>query len=230
MKRTVILHYHLFKNAGTSVDAVLKRSFGERWITREFPANGGDNSGMIGEWIRDNPDAVAFSSHTMMGPIPQVQDVRIITFMLIRDPIERIQSAYRFERRQKAETWGAKLAKKHDFEGYVRARLERPGDRQCRNFQVHRLAALCPGEGSELDQAKTAAGLITVLGTVKNFSLSIDRLAAVLEPDHLLQVSETWENRSNHKLDQDTDLGFLRNLNQDDYELCAFVTALEDGE
>jgi len=28
-RRGVIIHYHLFKNAGTSVDAILRRNFGE---------------------------------------------------------------------------------------------------------------------------------------------------------------------------------------------------------
>jgi len=36
MARTILIHYHLFKNAGTSLDAVLKENFGDKWITREF--------------------------------------------------------------------------------------------------------------------------------------------------------------------------------------------------
>ena len=36
-----IFHYHLFKNAGTSLDASLKENFeaGTEWLTEEFPAN-----------------------------------------------------------------------------------------------------------------------------------------------------------------------------------------------
>ena len=37
--RTIILHYHLFKNAGTSIDAILKDNFDEKWVTREFESS-----------------------------------------------------------------------------------------------------------------------------------------------------------------------------------------------
>lgn len=167
--RTIILHYHLFKNAGTSVDAILKRNFPGRWVTREFPVKGDNNTAQVEDWIRETPDAIAYSSHTMMGPLPQVEGVRIISFMLLRDPIERIKSAYRFERTQTADTWGAQLAKTHDFEGYVRARLARKGDRQCRNFQTYRLASMMPGAGPELDRAKQALAALTVVGRVEAF-------------------------------------------------------------
>ena len=177
-ERTIILHYHLFKNAGTSVDAILKRNFPGSWVTREFPGMGGNNTALVEDWIRETPDAVAYSSHTMMGPLPQVEGVRIISYMLLRDPIERIKSAYRFERTQTADTWGAQLAKTHDFEGYVRARLARKGDRQCRNFQTYRLASMMPGAGPELDRAKQALAALTVVGRVEAFDEAMERLAA----------------------------------------------------
>lgn len=179
-ERTIILHYHLFKNAGTSVDAILKRNFGEKWVMREFPAKGGNNTALVEEWIRETPDAIAYSSHTMMGPIPEIEGVRVISFMLLRDPIQRIKSAYRFERTQVADTWGAQLAKEHDFEGYVRARLEVHGDRQCCNFQTYRLASLIPGEGPELERAKGALEEMTVVGRVEDFSTAILSLKAEL--------------------------------------------------
>ncbi len=178
MGRTIILHYHLFKNAGTSVDAILKRNFPGKWVTREFPIKGENNTALVEDWIRETPDAVAYSSHTMMGPIPQVEGVRVISFMLLRDPIERIKSAYRFERTQNADTWGAQLAKEHDFEGYVRARLARQGDRQCRNFQTYRLASMMPGEGTELERAKRALAALSVVGRVEAFDAAMGRLKA----------------------------------------------------
>ena len=183
-ERTIILHYHLFKNAGTSVDAILKRNFGDKWVTREFPAMGENNTALVEEWILETPDAIAYSSHTMMGPIPEVEGVRVISFMLLRDPIERIKSAYRFERTQQADTWGAKLAKEHDFEGYVRARLARTGDRQCRNFQTYRLASLIPGNEAELDRAREALRKITVARNVRFFNKAIRKLEVEIRKAH----------------------------------------------
>lgn len=183
MTRTVLLHYHLFKNAGTSVDQVLKQNFGSRWVTAEFPTPPQGNTPAVAEWIRGMPEAVAFSTHTALGPIPRIAGVNLITVMLLRDPLDRIRSAYRFERTQQAETWGAQLAKAHDFRGYVTTRLGRAGDRQCRNFQTHRLASLMPGEGSERDRAIAALGQLGVVGLVEDFKGTMRRLAQALRPD-----------------------------------------------
>jgi hypothetical protein len=38
--RKIILHYHLSKNAGTSLDTAFKANFGQdKWATNEFPTN-----------------------------------------------------------------------------------------------------------------------------------------------------------------------------------------------
>lgn len=186
--RTVILHHHLFKNAGTSLDQILKDNFGNAWVTREFSASPAPhgNTPEVESWIRDNPEAVAFSSHTMMGPPPQVDGVRIVSMILLRDPIDRIKSAYRFERTQVADTFGAVLAKHTDLEGYVKVRLSLKHDRQCRNFQTSRLAALAPGKGSELERARQALERITVVGLVADFSGAVARLTG--------EISHTFPN------------------------------------
>lgn len=180
-KRTIILHYHLFKNAGTSLDLILKRNFPERWVTREFPRNRGDNSSMVADWIRSDPDAVAFSSHSMSGPLPVVEGVDIVSVIFLRDPVARIASAYRFERKQDATTVGANLAKQHDLEGYVRSRLAIPGDRQCRNFQTQRLATFVPGPEPELVRAKKALSLLSLVGSVERFDDALLRLDEILK-------------------------------------------------
>lgn len=183
--RTVVLHYHLFKNAGTSVDHMLKAHFGPAWVTAEFAMAGNDNTKAVQDWIADNPEAQAFSSHTMVGPLPQVEDVDIIPVIMLRNPLARIASAYRFERKQEADTWGAELAKKHDFEGYVQTRLARAGDRQCRNFQVSRLATLCPGPDSEFERAKAGLKLLHkrgVIGRIEHFNAFTEAFIARLTP------------------------------------------------
>jgi len=182
MNRTIILHYHLFKNAGTSLDRILRDNFGTRWVTAEFSTATGDNSPQVAKWIEAHPDAVAFSTHTAMGPIPQIDGVTIISVVLLRDPVARIRSAYRFERKQQAETWGAQLAKVNDLEGYVQTRLGRPGDRQCRNFQTYRLASLIPGDESELNRATRAMAQLSVVGLVEDFDKIIGQLSEKLRP------------------------------------------------
>lgn len=182
MTRTILLHYHLFKNAGTSVDHILKANFGDRWVTREFSTETRDNSAQVAAWIESTPDAVAFSTHTAVGPIPDVPGVRVLSVMMLRDPVARIRSAYRFEVTQQSDSWGAQLAKDHDLEGYVEARLARNGDRQCRNFQTTRLAMMVPGRGGERARALAALRRLTVVGLVEDFEGTLRRLEAALRP------------------------------------------------
>jgi len=224
--RTVILHYHLFKNAGTSLDQVLKENFGDAWVKREFlnVNHPSGNTPEVEAWIREQRDAVAFSSHTMMGPLPRVEGVRIVSVMLLRDPIERIKSAYRFERTQAAETFGAVLARHTNFEGYVKVRLSLPHDRQCRNFQTQRLATLVPGPGPELERARAALGQLSVVGLVSDFSGALAKLSdALAEPFPHFSWKVVHSNRSrkgeNDKLDALDAL--LAEVNADDIALLA---------
>ena len=228
-ERTIILHYHLFKNAGTSVDAILKKNFADRWVTREFPTKGGNNTALVEDWIRETPEAIAYSSHTMMGPIPQVEGVRVISFMLLRDPIERIKSAYRFERNQQAETWGARLAKEHDFEGYVRARLARPGDRQCRNFQTKRLASIVPGPGDEIDRARIALDRLSIIGLVERFDDAVNALEVSVAEAYPRfsspSIRTNTTSSSNHESDASLN-NLLLNANSHDLDVLDTAKAL----
>jgi hypothetical protein len=35
--RTLLFHFHVFKNGGSTLDAALKKNFGDRWIAIEGP-------------------------------------------------------------------------------------------------------------------------------------------------------------------------------------------------
>jgi len=223
--RTVILHYHLFKNAGTSVDHLLQSNFQNGWGNREFPGRGGNNTTLVRDWISDTPELSAFSSHTMLGPMPQIKGVRVVPFMLLRDPIERIVSAYHFERRQKAETRGARLARQHDLSGYVNARLATPGDRQCRNFQTARLAGMMPGRATETDRARQALEKLRragVVGLVSDFDSAIALLARRLQktfPDfNVTPVRANTATRPKSQVPGDL-LDLLTRINRNDLAL-----------
>lgn len=180
-ERTVILHYHLFKNAGTSFDGILQRNFPGQWLSAEFP--GADNSGQVAAWIASNPQAVVFSSHTATGPVPVIPGTRVISALFLRDPVARIRSAYLFERKQKAaDNLGARLAATSDFEGYVRGRLAVPGDRQCRNFHTVRMAQFVRRVAPELQRATEALAQLSFVGEVEQFARSMDRFARLVRP------------------------------------------------
>lgn len=180
--RTVILHYHLFKNAGTSIDELLGRNFGARWTSQEFAINRRENGAAVANFIRSNPHVRAISSHTALLPRPRVEGIEIFPIIFIRHPIDRLRSAYEFERRQNANTAGARLAKTHDFGGYLRVLLGNPRHRQIRNFQTFRLADNEPRQKhSELERAIAAIQSFPFVGLVERFDESVKKLEICLQ-------------------------------------------------
>lgn len=193
----LVLHYHLFKNAGTSVDAVLKDAYGPGWRTTEFKDQGGNNTAAVVEWLAANPETQVLSSHTMMGPVPEVPGVTVRPIMMFREPMARIRSAYLFESRQTDDTPGARLAQSTDMTGYVRHRLDSRYDRQCRDFQTYRLSTLCPGPEPELVRAREALDRLCLAGMVERFDQSMGLLARRLRPFCPgFSVRPQWLNRT----------------------------------
>lgn len=196
-KRLLILHYHLFKNAGTSVDAVLKKNLGAKWGDVEFdPPSQVDHARELASYIARHPNLVTISSHTLLAPPPELDGVAVLPVIFVRHPLARLRSAYEFERKQVADTVGARLAKETDFGGYLRSRLAVGGDRSCRDFHAFRLARLVrEGHGSERERAFRALDELPFVGLVEEFGQSMTRLKELVLP-YLpdFQDFEAWEN------------------------------------
>ncbi len=137
--RGVIIHYHLFKNAGSSVDAILEHNFGSEWAEIEGPNNKKLTPEMMTEYILDNPEKKAISSHTAVVRLPEIPGVQILPIFFFRHPLGRIQSAYEFERVQDSDSPGSKAAKAGDFAHYLAWRLSTPMLTQVVNFHAVRL-------------------------------------------------------------------------------------------
>ncbi|ORE97476.1 hypothetical protein ATO4_09157 [Aurantimonas sp. 22II-16-19i] len=197
-QRTVVLHCHIFKNAGSSVDELLKRNFGKRWTEVEFPGRGGfSNADLTHSFIRTFDQYDAVSTHTgdwWLGHDDAALSVRPIVFL--RHPILRIRSAYAFERRQDADTLGARLAKQHDFSGYVKARLDIPGDLAFRNYQARRFAAFEDRTYTDVRSAAfRALERLPFVGLVEDFAGASQRMETYLKQD--FPSFEAFEIRAN---------------------------------
>jgi len=187
--RKLIFHYHLFKNAGTSVDEMLKANFGQAWVTREFSGGHGPVQHEMVGWIRAQPEAMAFSSHTALLPAPQGPTWQVFPVIFVRHPIDRIASAYAFERRQGGDGFGAVLARNTTLAGYIEVRLAMDHDRQCRNFHCARLAQMFKADqGSEAERAMRAVAELPFVGLVEAYEQSIRRMTDWLKP-HFPQIA-----------------------------------------
>ncbi len=181
-QRAVIVHYHFFKNAGTSVDRTLRENFPSGWAQKE--ADGGQTMSPweLRAFLAANTWVMAVSSHTAELPPPRFPDVAVIPVLFIRHPLDRIRSIYDFERRQGTDTPGALAAHQMDLARYIEWRLARAQtsrDLSVADFQTHRLAkgAL---RGSPLGRAMRTVDALPFVGLVESYELSMERLEAVI--------------------------------------------------
>lgn len=189
--RTVILHYHLFKNAGTSLDATFKANFAEgEWLTKEFSPQPEKNKMEVTEWIVNNPNAKCFSSHTAILQVMQIENVKVLPVIFVRHPIDRIASVYNFEKRQTSDSFGAVLAKNTDMAGYIETRLSLKHDRQCRNFHTDRFATMISKDfGTELDRALQVLQVLPFVGIVEEFNNSLQQLETWLREEGFSEIN-----------------------------------------
>ena len=223
-KRTVILHYHFFKNAGSSLDKILKKNFKSKFLTKEFPnaKNINDKTEEVCNWIEENPDNIVFSTHSSF-PLPVADNVNIISICFLRDPIDRIKSAYKFERKQDSKNFSADLAKNVDFNEYVKVLLKEQGEGgQCSNFQTHKLSEIVPIHNNALMNANEALSRISFVGLVEEFDKSMKLLSNKLKlhfPDFVYEYNHSNKS-SSIPIEIPQDLNqLLLDYNQCDLEL-----------
>lgn len=178
-ERAVILHAHIFKNAGSTLDWALERNFGKGFVDhRDDEAMREGKREYLLTYLQENPAIQALSSHHL--PLPGPHSVGLSTFpiAILRHPIERARSAYRFERKQESDSPGARMAKQLDFPEYVKWRMEPKVGGTIRNNQVHYCGGWIKGPGfpplEEISRmAMDFAGRNPCVGLVERFDESM---------------------------------------------------------
>jgi hypothetical protein len=93
--RFILLHYHILKNAGTTVESILERNFGAGFARYDSPEPNAliPNGGLL-SFLERNPHIRAVSSHQMRYPRPESAGAIFFDLCFLRDPIDRIRSMY----------------------------------------------------------------------------------------------------------------------------------------
>ena len=159
---------------------ILKRNFGDGFVDhREDEKMMKGGQAYVEEYLHSHPATLALSSHHLPMPLTNTNLLEFKIIVMLRDPIVRVASVYRFERRQNASTPGAIAAKKYDMPDYFRWRLdERPGA-ICNYFSKY-LTTILPKESRStniIDAAQNVLDQIYFVGIVENFEDSMKILA-----------------------------------------------------
>jgi hypothetical protein len=193
-KRHVLVHFHIFKNAGMSVDRLLYESFGTGFQAYDPE----DTETCIGErdvleYLRSKSDVVAIAGHQLRFPLSGDTSIQLHPFLFLRDPIDRAHSIYYYERMDvRRETSNLPLTRKAnelDFRQFVQWCLDRPGNgAPITNYQTRVCSILHNGSCApdwyvwtneiNLRQALGFLSMLPFVGIVERFSESIDALVA----------------------------------------------------
>jgi hypothetical protein len=98
--RFVFVHYHIFKNGGTTIESILRREFENGFVTIEGPCSETIlDGGGLKEFLYHHPEILAVSSHQLRYPKPEARGWVIFDCCLVRHPLERLASLYGHYRR-----------------------------------------------------------------------------------------------------------------------------------
>lgn len=141
MPRPVIVHFHIFKNAGTTVDWILSRNFGDKAVMFDNKnVNNIFTTHELSNKITEYPDAKSFSSHQLRYHLPHDQDCTFFPILFIRHPIDRSFSIYSFAKRDNREELYFRKARNSTLRDFVKFNLEVKEYQDMKNFQTIWLA------------------------------------------------------------------------------------------
>ena len=105
LSRHVLLHFHMFKNGGSTIETILEREFRSRFATVHGSAatsvlDGHDIAAFLGA----HPNIAALSSHHMRYPLPSIRLTVLFDCCFLRHPLDRLQSVYTFLRAKGSES------------------------------------------------------------------------------------------------------------------------------
>jgi hypothetical protein len=95
----VLVHYHIFKNGGSTIDYVLEREFQSQFTTLHGPEPSSTlTKSDLHEFLVAHPSIRAVSSHHLRYPTLRDEDPQIIDICMLRHPLDRLGSVYKYLR------------------------------------------------------------------------------------------------------------------------------------
>jgi hypothetical protein len=184
--RFVIVHYHILKNGGSTVESVLKRHFGPAFATFDDTcADAARDQTDLTDFLAANPHISAVSSHHLRYPKPVIRHTVIFDCCLLRHPLDRLQSLYAWARRSNSSDSLSRVARSATAREFVRYLLhEMP--HMVSNVQVMLLARAGaftrPANETDLDVATSVLMEMAVPGLVELFDESLIAAEYFLKP------------------------------------------------
>jgi len=175
--KNIILHCHIFKNAGSTLDWALQRSYGTHFCDhREDVLMQKKGLPYLEQYIKENPGFIAISSHHM--PFMPNDTPQYWWLLLLREPIRRVKSVFEFEEKQPISSLGSKMAKELSFSDYILWRMRNNVPSIIKNHHVRYLSNVNnPAKIIDDNLVKSALSRLNLdnvlVGTVERFDESM---------------------------------------------------------
>jgi hypothetical protein len=193
--RHVLVHMHLFKNAGAAVDRALKEGFDHRWTMLASTAPG-EGAEAVAQAADADPNLLAVSVGQIRFPFPHRDRLRFHPLLFLRNPILRARAVYQNERsewqRKHSDGLHTRMANEHDFRAWIQWCLSEQmlsgpvGNYQTRMCCITDNGTTLADWGKPITlrhfrEATTMLANATV-GTIEDFDASLIRIERALHP------------------------------------------------
>lgn len=183
-KRHILLHYHIFKNAGTTIYFILRSNFGKRVASLDSNRfNRALSDDALLEFLQKHPKIEAVTSHHLFPPKPQHEEFVFHDILFLRHPLARLSSMYDFYRRTDVtEDPLTKEARRRTTADFMRLLMDKY-PHHVNNAQVMYLSARERNAAEpELKTAVRIALQSTALGLAEQFDVSAVTAEESLSP------------------------------------------------
>jgi hypothetical protein len=175
--RFVLVHYHLFKNGGTTIESILEREFRERFATLHGLHHDSTLDGRhLAAFLRQHPEIAAVSSHHLRYPLPVTRDAVLFDCCFLRHPLARIHSSYAHYRRMNSDDVLSRMAAERDARRFVEWLVDQSPN-MVSEVQVQLLANggafRRPADRDDLERAIQTIKRMSMPGLVEMFDESL---------------------------------------------------------
>jgi hypothetical protein len=184
--RFLIVHYHIFKNGGSTIASILEREFGTAFATVHGPDDVSVlDQTSLADFFSNNAAIQAVSSHHLRYPKPVLPNTVIFDCCFLRNPLDRLQSVYSYFQRIDADDPLCRLARQEHARTFFKKLID-TAPHLVSNVQVTMLAQggafTRPVDTPDVEAAADVVGKMAIPGLVEKFDESLVAAEYFLKP------------------------------------------------